>query len=150
VTLRSDHVAGGFFVVFGLIVFLLSRDLPVGSLSMPGAGMMPKLVTGLMILFGLALIVRAGESQPFAAIGWDDIFHAGPVAIIAAMAVAAYEWLGFVVTMALMIFGLLVAIERRSVVRSALFAVGVTASTWALFTMVLKTPLGNGVLGFPP
>ena len=56
-TLRSDHIAGGVFVAFGLLVFALSGDLPVGTLSFPGAGMMPKLVAGLVILFGLLLIL---------------------------------------------------------------------------------------------
>jgi hypothetical protein len=150
VTLRADHVAGGFFVVFGLIVLALSYDLPVGSPSMPGAGMMPKLTTGLMILFGLALVARAGESQPFGTIGWDDLSHAGPVALVTAASVAAYEWLGFVLTMALLMFILLAAVERRGIFRSALFAVGVTTLTYALFAVVLKTPLEKGVLGFPP
>lgn len=40
-TLRSDHVAGGFFVAFGILVIALSGDLPVGDLSMPGAGFLP-------------------------------------------------------------------------------------------------------------
>ena len=46
-TLHTDHVAGGVFVAFGALVFALSGDLPIGTLSFPGAGMMPKLVAGL-------------------------------------------------------------------------------------------------------
>ena len=41
--MRADHVAGTAFVLFGLLVFLLSRDLPIGSLSFPGSGFLPKL-----------------------------------------------------------------------------------------------------------
>src|SRR5262249_62147692 len=100
VRLRADHVAGGFFVAFGLVVFALSGDLPVGRLSMPGAGMMPKLVTALMILFGLALIVRARESAPFAEMSWSDLRHAGVVSVIAAATVLLYERLGFILTLA--------------------------------------------------
>ena len=40
---------GGAFVVFGIVVFALSGDLPFGRLSAPGAGMMPKLLIVLMI-----------------------------------------------------------------------------------------------------
>ena len=54
----------------------LSGDLPVGTLSFPGAGMMPKLMAGLMILFGLLIIVRASESAPLASIAWGDLPHA--------------------------------------------------------------------------
>ena len=75
-TLRTDHIAGGVFVAFGLLVFALSGDLPVGTLSFPGAGMMPKLVAGLVIVFGLLLILRANESAPFATIPWRDLPHA--------------------------------------------------------------------------
>src|SRR4051812_19545670 len=67
-TLRSDHIAGAAFVLFAIVVFALSGDLPFGSLSSPGAGMMPKLLLVLMIVFGIALIVGAAASQPVAAI----------------------------------------------------------------------------------
>ena len=49
VILRRDHIAGGVFIAAGLLVFALSGDLPFGTLASPGAGMMPKLVLGLLI-----------------------------------------------------------------------------------------------------
>jgi hypothetical protein len=149
VTLRVDHVAGGIFVAFGIVVFALSGDLPVGRLSMPGAGMMPKLVTTLMIAFGLALILRARESAPFADLAWGDVRHAAPVAAITAAAVAGYEWLGFIVTMTLMLFALTAGVERKHPLRAGLFSVGVTGITYVLFTYALKSPLEPGILGFP-
>jgi len=147
-TLRTDHVAGGFFILFGLIVFALSGDLPVGRLSMPGAGMMPKLVTALMILFGLALIVRANESMPFAEMSWGDLRHAAIVTAITAATVLLYERLGFIVTMAAMLFALTALAERRKPLYAAAFSLGVTALTYVLFVYALKTPLEAGVLGF--
>ena len=64
--LRRDHVAGGAFIAAALLVFAMSGDLPFGTLASPGAGMMPKLVLGLMIAFGAILVARAGESPPLA------------------------------------------------------------------------------------
>jgi hypothetical protein len=148
VTLRVDHVAGGAFVAFGILVLAISGDLPVGRLSMPGAGMMPKLVTALMILFGLAIVARANESAPFSELAWSDVRHAGATAAITAAAVAGYERLGFLVTMALMLFALTAGVERKPVLHAALFSVGVTALTYALFTYALKSPLEPGILGF--
>ena len=75
-SLRSDHVAGAAFVVFGALVIALSGDLPVGQLSMPGSGFLPMIVATLTIIFGLALIVRARESGPFSDLGWEDGKHA--------------------------------------------------------------------------
>jgi len=64
--LRTDHVAGGVAIAAGLLVWAISGDLPVGRLSMPGAGMLPKLVCGLMIFFGLLLVLRGRDSAPLA------------------------------------------------------------------------------------
>ena len=60
--LRADHVAGAFFILFGLLVHALSGDLPTGQLSMPGSGFLPKIVATLTIIFGLMLIVRAAKA----------------------------------------------------------------------------------------
>jgi hypothetical protein len=148
VTVRSDHIAGGVFVAFGLLVFALSGDLPVGTLSFPGAGMMPKLVAGLVILFGLLLILRANESAPLATVSWRDLPHAARVAAITATAIALYQTLGFLVTMALLLFALTFGTERRHPLAAAAFSIGVVGLTYLLFVVALKTPLEPGIFGF--
>ena len=146
--IRTDHVAGSVFVALGIVVLALSGDLPVGTLSFPGAGMMPKLVAGLMIVFGLLLVGRAGESAPLASLAWGDLPHAARVVAITAVAIALYQPLGFVITMALLLFTLTFGAERRPVLAAAAFSAGVVALTYLLFTVVLKTPLEPGVLRF--
>jgi hypothetical protein len=146
--IRTDHVAGSVFVALGIVVLALSGDLPVGTLSFPGAGMMPKLVAGLMIVFGLLLVGRAGESAPLASLVWGDLPHAARVVAITAVAIALYQPLGFIVTMALLLFTLTFGAERRPVLAAAAFSAGVVALTYLLFAVVLKTPLEPGVLGF--
>jgi len=147
-TLRADHVAGAFFVGFGLLVLALSTDLPTGSLSLPGSGFLPKIVAVLTIFFGAVLGLRAGESRPFAAVSWDDVKHAAMVIGITAAAVALFEKLGFPTTNVSLIFALLVFIERRRLLPAAAFSIGVVAITYVLFVYVLKTPLQTGPLGF--
>ena len=146
--IRTDHVAGSVFVALGIVVLALSGDLPVGTLSFPGAGMMPKLVAGLMIVFGLLLVGRAGESAPLASLAWGDLPHAARVVAITAVAIALYQPLGFVITMALLLFTLTFGAERRPVFAAAAFSAGVVALTYLLFAVVLKTPLEPGILGF--
>ena len=147
-TLRSDHIAGVAFIALGILVFAISGDLPFGSLSMPGAGMMPKLVTGLMLIFGVVLILGAAASQPFAAIGWSDGSHALKVVAITAVAVASYQTLGFLLTMSLLVFVLLVVIERQPIHYAAAYAIGLTGVAWWVFGKALKAPLETGILGF--
>jgi Tripartite tricarboxylate transporter TctB family len=146
-TLRADHVAGGAAIAAALAVLAMSGDLPFGTLTFPGAGMVPKLICALMILFGVMLIARAGTSPPLATISWSDLPHAARVFAITAAAVALYTTLGFIITMSLLLF-VLVALEGRNLLVAAAFSLGVTLSTYALFTVALKTPLEQGVLGF--
>ena len=147
-TLRSDHVAGGACVAFGLVVIALSGDLPVGTLSFPGAGMMPKLIAWLLVVFGLLLVIRGRESAPLASISWADLPHALRVVAIAAVAIALYQTLGFVITMALLLLALIFGAERQNPLYALAFSVGVVALTYFLFEVVLKTPLEHGTIGF--
>lgn len=147
-TLRADHVAGAFFIGFGLLVLALSGDLPTGNLSMPGSGFMPKIVAVLTVFFGAVLMLRAGESKDFATLTWADAKHAALVAAITAAAIAVYEWLGFLTTNVLLIFTLLVVIERRRLLPATVYSIGVVVVTYMLFVYALKTPLQTGPLGF--
>ena len=146
--LRSDHVAGIFFILFGLIVFALSGDLPFGTISSPGAGMMPKLMAGLMIAFATAIFITAHTSQRLAEIDWGDRWHALLVVLITAAGVYAYQRLGFLLTMTLLVFTLLVMVERRNVLIAAAYSIGLTVFAYWLFGKALKAPLERGVLWF--
>jgi len=147
-SIRSDHVAGAAFIVFALAILALSGELPMGGLSMPGSGFMPKLVAGLLAIFGVILCARAGESQPLASLDWSDAKHAVLVVVIAALAIVAYTRLGFILTMALMMFAFLVVIERRNPVRAALYSVAATLIAYVVFDKALKAPLPQGPFGF--
>jgi hypothetical protein len=146
--LRADHVAGGFFIAVGALVFALSGDLPTGSLSMPGSGFLPKILASLSILFGIVLILRARESRPFIELQWQDSTHAALVVGITAAAIALFEWLGFLITMVLLMFALLVLIERRNAFYATIYSLSVVLLTYVIFVYVLRTPLNTGPFGF--
>jgi len=146
--LRADHVAGAFFVAIGLLVIILSGDLPYGQLSMPGAGFLPRIVAVLIILFGGLLFLRARESPAFSEIAWDDGRHALQVIVITAVAVLLYIVLGFLITMILMMIALTIVIERKNILRAAAYSACVVIVTYITFAHVLKSPLPPGVLGY--
>ncbi len=66
---------------------------------------------------------------------------------VAAAAAFAYTRLGFAITIPLMLFFLVAVAERRSLPWALVFSLGVTAVTYALFKLVLKTPL-PGMAGY--
>ena len=139
--LRRDHIAGGVFIAAGALVFALSDDLPFGSLASPGAGMMPKLALILLMLFGLVLVLRAGESAPLADIVWSDLPHAATVVGVSAVAIALYTVIGFVLSISLMMLVMLYVVERRLLWRAAAVSIGVTIGSYYLFNTLLKSPL---------
>ena len=131
-----------------MLIFAVSGDLPFGTLAAPGAGMMPKVMAGLMILFAALLIFGAAESPPLASVDWSDRNHAALVVLITGAAVAAYVWLGFLITMTLLVFCLLVIVERRNALRAAAYSVALTLFAYWLFDKLLRTPLEAGLLSF--
>jgi len=148
VTLRSDHAAGIVFLLLGIAVFAISGDLPFGRVTAPGAGMMPKLMAGLMMIFALAVMLGAGDSRPLGDMDWSDRWHALLLVAITALAVAAYQTLGFLITMSLLVFTLLVVVERRHVLPASLYAISLTVFAYWLFGKALKSPLERGLLWF--
>jgi hypothetical protein len=68
--------------------------------------------------------------------------------LITAAGVLAYRPLGFLITMTLLVFGLLVVIERRNVFIAAAYSIGLTLFAYWLFGKALKSPLERGILWF--
>ena len=144
-TVRTDHVAGAAAIILGLLVFALSGDLPFGSLSFPGAGMWPKLICVLMIALGILLLAREGASGPVA--DWSNLRHATIVTAATAAAIALYPTLGFIISIGLLLAGLTL-LERGRPVFAALYGISVSVAVYALFTVLLKSPLERGLIGF--
>ena len=109
---------------------------------------MPKLSAGLMMLFALLLVAGGARSRELAAIDWSDWSHAALLVLITAAAVVAYRPLGFLITMALLVFTLLVLVERRRALVAAAYSVGLTLFAYWLFGKALKSPLERGLLWF--
>lgn len=147
-TLRSDHVAGIAFIALGLLVFALGTDLPFGSISSPGAGMMPKLMAVLMMAFAAAVMVAGRDSPPVSELGWSDRWHAIQLVLIAAAGTMLYRPLGFIITMSMLLFALLVVVERRGLLAAAAYSIGLTLFAYWLFGKALKAPLERGLLWF--
>ena len=146
-TIRADHVAGAALIATGLLIFALSGDLPFGTLAFPGAGFLPKIIAAFIVAMGALLVAGAARSAPFRALGWDDLKHAAPVLAIAVAATALYTQLGFAVTLVLMIFALLVLVERKKLVAAGSYSVIIVALAYVLFT-VLRAPIPAGPFGF--
>ncbi len=145
---RRDHIAGAAFAIGGALVYAAGGDLPFGTLASPGPGMLPTLAIAIMMLFALIIFAQAGDSPPLRTISWSDGRHALRVVAAAAATIAAYQQAGFLLAIGVMLFVLVFAVERKGLVRSVAFSIGVTLATYVLFVYFLKAPLPRGLLGF--
>jgi len=100
-----------------------------------------------VIGLGVLIWVFGARSPRIAAVGWGESGHT--LAILAACGFAAFalERLGYRVTMAVLVFALLRAVERRGTVFAGAFAVTLALSTFYLFDVVLRVPLPRGPFG---
>jgi hypothetical protein len=143
---RRDHLAGLSVAASAVVILALSGDLPFGTLASPGAGMLPKLVLGLMLALGVVILAAGRGSPQLAALDWSDLPHARRVLIVAVLATAGYATLGFLITMSAMLFALTCLAERQRLVPSLAFSVLVPVATFLMFEYVLKAPLERGLL----
>jgi hypothetical protein len=147
-TLRADHIAGLCFVGIGVLVIALSRDLPFGTLSSPGAGFLPFLLAIITMILGVALMMRASESRAVSLAIWPDLAHAAMVVGAIVVATALYLQLGFFITSSLLMIALLVIVERRRVLPAVIYSLSAVSVTYLTFEYVLNTPLAIGPYGF--
>jgi hypothetical protein len=138
---RRDHVAGAAMLLAGVLVLAASTDLPFGTLASPGAGMLPTLVVVLLLALAGLLLLEAGASPPIAAIDWTDATHALRVVAVTAAAVALYLPLGFIASIALMLFVLTFLVERKPFLIALAFSGGATLLAYLVFGTLLNAPL---------
>jgi hypothetical protein len=146
--LTTDRVAGGALVLVGLVVVWQSRQFPLGSIQRPGPAYMPTVLALLLIVFGLAVVLMGARSPRVTDAGWHDWRHA--VGIFAACAFAAWglNRLGYRLTMAAVLVFLLLLLERRGLVTTAVLTVGIVGGSFYLFDTLLRVPLPRGPFGF--
>jgi TctA family transporter len=96
--------------------------------------------------FGVVMLTVV--APPLASLDWSDRHHALLVIAITAAAAAVYRPLGFLITMTLLVFLLLVIVERRNVLIAAAYSAGLTLFAYWLFGKALRSPLEPGLLWF--
>jgi putative tricarboxylic transport membrane protein len=145
--LTTDRAAGGVLVLIGAVALWESRQFPLGSLARPGPAYVPVVLGLLLVLFGVLLAARGAPSRALAGVGWHEWRHAA--AIFAACAFVAWglERLGYRLTMAAILIVLVGALERKSLLVTALMAGAIAWGSFFLFDTVLRVPLPRGPFG---
>ncbi|MBI2153153.1 MAG: tripartite tricarboxylate transporter TctB family protein [Candidatus Rokubacteria bacterium] len=143
----SDRIAGSALVLLAVVTAWETRRLPLGTLHNPGPAYMPLLLALILGSLGLVVALRGGGSPALGALRWPEAGHA--VAILAGCAFAALtlERLGYRLTVFVVLAFLLGFVERKRPAVVAAVALGLSFSSYFLFSNLLRVPLPRGPWG---
>jgi uncharacterized membrane protein len=136
---NRDFLAGLLFVVLGGLAVALARDYPIGSTMRMGPGYFPTVLGGILLLFGVYVLLRGVRSGEKVKGEWGY----RPLALIAA-SIVLFGYLldraGMVPAIVAMLFVAAAAGREFRLKEVSLLAVVMTAFSVAVFSYGLKLP----------
>ena len=137
----KDILAGGIFVVLGVAFATGSLAYEIGSPLEMGPGYYPLVLGGLLVAFGLAIVVKgfiAGTGEPIGDVDWRAVALVSAALLFFGLTVRGLGLIG-----ALFGASLLGALGRSatSIREVLLIAVGLTALSVVVFVVALQLRL---------
>lgn len=150
----NDALSGLFFILFGMLLFYLTRDYP----SMPGQdygpALFPRLIGTLMAAGGLILVIKGARTwRRVPMVEMPDWVrsprHVGNfLAVLAALVfyIVISDWLGFIITGSIVLMFLLLWLRGPKYwLSSALITVATVVLMHEAFGQILRVPLPWGI-----
>lgn len=150
---RADVVSGGAAALLGTAAYALTLPFPELPDGHPGPALFPRLVAGLLVLFGLVLAWQGARAAPAEAgeggVATDRAGAVNALLVVAAVAgfILVVERAGFVPTLGVLLFALMWRLGVR-LGAAVVLAVGLAVGTYLLFARVLLVPLPRGPVPF--
>jgi hypothetical protein len=149
----AQLLGAGALVALGLVFAWRSlAAMPLGTAANPGPGAAPLLLAGLLIVAGLWTAVVAVAAPPHEAteesrLDRPGLRHAAFVMGAAAFAASAIGYLGYRLTVFVVLFVLIGVVERKPIGAALSLSLALAFGTYWLFVRVVKVPLPIGVFG---
>ena len=150
----NDAVIGIALILFALAMIAYTRTFPAMPGQDYGPALFPTLIGIGFIVTGVILIVsglRRRRVEPL--FGGGEWLRSGPhvinfLAVVGGLLlyILASDWLGFIVTSLLLLFGWLVLFRGGKPISSFVIALAVTLGVDYAFSQLLLVPLPLGVL----
>jgi hypothetical protein len=136
---NRDFFAGLFYIVLGAIGMWMARDYPFGSALRMGPGYFPSVLGGMMIAFGIAVMLMGIKNNEKIKPGFS--WRALIVLPIATVAFGVtMEHAGFIPALALLIPISAAASKEFNWIEVGLLTVGLTIMSLAIFIWGLGLP----------
>lgn len=146
---NRDFFAGLLYIGIGALGMFIARDYPFGSALRMGPGYFPTVLAGMMILFGIAVMMMGVKNNEKMKGNWS--FRA-LIVLPLAMVTFGYlmEEIGFIVAMLVLIPFSAAAGREFKLVEIILLTIGLTILCTAMFIygLGLPYPLIKGMWGY--
>jgi hypothetical protein len=141
VELRNNKrfLSGLMFVGIGAIAMLMARDYPMGSALRMGPGYFPNVLAGVLILFGLGMLLK-GVTKPERVEGTWSLRALAILPIATVIFGLLMEHAGFIPALIVLIVTAAYAGREFRLVEVLLLSVGLTIACWAVFILGLGLP----------
>ena len=137
---KKDLAAGAIFAVIGVLYGIESLTLNLGTALRMGPGAFPLLLSGVLVVLGVAIAVRGMSmpTAPFGAIPWRALVFILAAPVLFGLTVRG---LGLVPAVALVVMLSSMGNGRVDARLAVVLAVGLAVFCWLVFSVALGIPL---------
>lgn len=143
-------------MAIGFLLSISASRYPIGNMIKPGPGLLPLVLGIILIFFSLIIVGKTWRSfHPIEEAremplnlklrGWIKIGYTVSIMFFAAL---LFEQIGYLLTVFLLIFFLMLGAELKSWKRILLVAFCTAAGVYLVFVLLLNQPLPRGFWGF--
>jgi putative tricarboxylic transport membrane protein len=148
---KGDVISGAVLAALGVYIITQARAWDYYTLDGPGPGFFPFWYGAAMVVLSLLLIVnsaRNGDDGQSKGVDWPATGRAMTTWLAFALSAALMDFLGFLISFALLAFFLVAVIFRRPFMTATVVAVASALAFHLVFPVALSVPLPTGPFGF--
>jgi putative tricarboxylic transport membrane protein len=148
---KGDVISGAVLAALGVFIITQALAWDYYTLDGPGPGFFPFWYGVAMVVLSLLLVLNAaradsdGESK---GVDWPATGRAMTVWLAFALSVGLMDFLGFLISFALLAFFLVAVVFRRPFTTAAVVAVASALAFHLIFPVALSVSLPTGPFGF--
>ena len=151
---KSDIICGVVLFIFGLYICLKSLQYPLGTTSLPGAGLFPLIAAILLIILSSCIVISSflqRDEQILSKVPFFPAKETPKRILYGFVSLVGFRYLvpilGFGPTTFIFIFFLGKVLARYGVKANLLFSACAAIASYYLFQILLKIPLPTGIFG---
>jgi putative tricarboxylic transport membrane protein len=149
---KGDVISGAVLAALGVYIITQAHTWDYYTLDGPGPGFFPFWYGVAMVVLSLLLVLNAArtdsDSESKAGVDWPATGRAMTVWLAFALSVGLMEFLGFLISFALLAFFLVAVVFRRPFVTATVVAVVSALAFHLIFPVALSVSLPTGPFGF--